>query len=162
MFYGKLYFANYGFKFKRPIYFLLRKGPLTGDNLFFREITALRRSCSTVAVINLLPVSKHILRSQNPYQVVNYKDRNCKEASSISLWTPLNPQWLLRTFVSMCVYIWLMNFKLKSFQFFQAIEFFLLFMEKVATIKYPSSVHGLSLKRILQEKGGAVTLLEFC
>ena len=68
----------------------VHSGPLTGGNLFFREITALRRSCSTVAVINLLPVSKHILRSQQPSQVGNYKDRHCNEASSISLCTPLN------------------------------------------------------------------------
>ena len=64
----------------------------------------------------------------------------------------------------MCVYIFnqLINFNIKSFQFFQAIEFFLLFMEKVTTFKYPSSFLVLGLKFVLQEKGGAMTLLGFC
>ena len=66
--------------------------------------------------------------------------------------------------MSTSVYIFnqLINFNIKSFQFFQAIEFFLLFMEKVTTFKYPSSFLAMSLKLILQEKGGAMTLLEFC
>ena len=66
--------------------------------------------------------------------------------------------------MSTCVYIFnqLINFNIKSFQFFQAIEVFLLFMEKVTTFKYPSSFLAMSLKLILQEKGGAMTLLEFC
>ena len=66
--------------------------------------------------------------------------------------------------MSTCVYVFnqLINFNIKSFQFFQAIEFFLLFMEKVTTFKYPSSFLAMSLKLILQEKGGAMTLLEFC
>ena len=66
--------------------------------------------------------------------------------------------------MSTTVYIFnqLINFNIKSFQFFQAIEFFLLYMEKVTTFKYPSSFLAMSLKLILQERGGAMTLLEFC
>ena len=66
--------------------------------------------------------------------------------------------------MSTSVYIFnhLINFNIKSFQFFQAIEFFLLFMEKVTTFKYPSSFLAMSLKLILQEREGAMTLLEFC
>ena len=68
--------------------------------------------------------------------------------------------------VHVCLYIkfihLFIHFNIKSFQFFQAIEFFLLFMETVATLKYPYSVLAMSWKLILQEKGGAMTLLEFC
>ena len=62
----------------------------------------------------------------------------------------------------MCVYIFnqLINFNIKTFNFFK--QFFLLFMEKVTTFKYPSSFLVMGLKFVLQEKGGAMTLLEFC